>query len=145
MPMKLREEGDFSRDTLVVACTAEDMSNGSFTHIKAELISDLAKWGSTLFSSSSDYMTFVGICKLWGTARTGLVFGCAHCIIFFHDAMSCAIFQAKVQSSLSNSLPTKDSTNKQIFFSGRMLMSTSSVCRHESIQYGKMIEKKVTE
>ena len=110
MPVRLCEEGDFSCDTSVVACTAEDMSNGCVAHIEAKLISDLAKRSSTLLSSSSDYKVFVGISKLWGTARTLMIFGCARCIIFFHDTTSCAIFQAKVQSSLSNNLPTKDST-----------------------------------
>jgi len=130
--MKLCEERNFSCDTSAVACTAEDMLNGCVTHIEAELISNLAKWSSTLFLSSSNDMAFVSISELWGTARTRMIFSRARRKIFVHDASSCAIFQTEVQSGLSNSLPTKDSANKQVF-SGRIkLMSTSFWCRHEN-------------
>src|ERR1700683_4836746 len=131
MLMMLHEERNFSCDTSAVACTAEDMSNGCVAHIEAELISNLAKWSLTLFSSSSNYKVFVSISELQGTARMQMIFSCACCKIFVHDASSCAVFQTEVQSGLSNSLPTKDSTNKQVF-SGRIkLMSTSFWVRNE--------------
>jgi hypothetical protein len=126
------EERNFSCDTSVVACTAEDMSNSCVAHIEAKLISTLAKWSSKLFLSSSNYKVFVSISELRGTTRTWMIFGRAHCKIFVHDALSCAIFQTEVQSSLSNNLPTKDSANKQVF-SGRIkLMLTGFWCRHEN-------------
>ena len=132
MLMKLREERDFLCDTSAVACTAEDMSNGCVAHIEAKLISNLAKWSSTLFSSGSNDKVFVSISELRGTARTRMIFSRARRKIFVHDASSCAIFQPEEGRGLSNSLPTKDSTNKQVF-SGRIkLMSTSFWCRHEN-------------
>ena len=129
MLMKLHEERNFSCDTSAVACTAEDMLNGCVAHIEAELLSNLAKWSSMLFLNSSNDKVFVSICELQGTARTWMIFSCAHHKIFVHDASSCAIFQPKEGSGLSNSLPTKDSANKQVF-SGRIkLMLTSFWCR----------------
>ena len=132
MLMKLHEERNFSCDTSVVACTAEDMLNGCVAHIEAKLISNLAKWSLTLFLSSLNEKVFVSITELRGMARMWMIFSHARRKIFVHDASSCAIFQPEEGRGLSNSLPTKDSTNKQVF-SGRIkLMSTSFWCRHEN-------------
>jgi len=104
---------------LVVPFVSKDILNGLFTDIKAKVIGDLAKGCVTLFSSSSHYITFVGLCKLWRTPKAWQVFCRSSGFVFFHDATSGIFIDKIAPSSFGNRFFYIDSPNELIFGIGR--------------------------
>ena len=133
MLMELHKKGDLPGNTLMVSSMVEDTSNGDLVDFEPQLISDLGERCPMVFSGFLNDVTFVNIHKLCGTSRTWLVFSCSCCVILFEDAVCCAALEPKLMCSFCNILTTENSTNEEIFCSGRVVTASSFWFRHKNL------------
>ena len=113
--MPLCEEWDLPGYAMVVSCTLEQISDGGVGDIEPKLVAELCKWSTMLFPSSSNKMVLVCIGKLERTARMLLVFSVSLSFEFVDDIACCAVREAEVCCSFSNSFTSFDGANKLIF------------------------------
>ena len=135
MLMELRKEGDLPSNMSMVSSMVEDMLNGDLVDFEPQLISDLGERCPTVFSGFSNDVMFVNIRKLCGTSRMWLVFSCSCRVILFEDAACCAALEPRLMCSFYNILTTENSTNEEIFCSGRVLTVSSLWFRHKNLSY----------